>query len=309
MIKRDTRAVIRESKNARIRNSSRILEDADASKIDISRFPTKLSDAEKVPSMKDQVTKGTEDSAGAPDDIVKTSDASFTCSQLKPSQSSMNIDKAMGMAFGYIKAGKAGGKLGAFVSKDNYIMDGHHRWISTYMVDPSAEIEGYSVSLPGQQLVAALNALTAGKFGHKGKPATGGFEQFKDAAAMKAAIQKIMDEGIGGDFPQTPEEVQASVKKFGGDLDGCVEKFMKNLSSATMEVPSWAPTRPDMPVIEKENIEAAIQALNNGEIDLNPPYWSGGGEGTTEKKPENAGRVRTGHVVLERWQKLAGLIK
>jgi len=289
--------------------SSYIFEDADPTKIDPARFPTKLSDSEKVAGIDTFVTKGPDDSAGVPDDVVKTSDASFSCKDLKPSQSSMNIDKAVGMALGMIKSGKVGGKLGAFISQDNYIMDGHHRWISSFMVDPSASISGYSVNLPGEQLVAALNALTAGKFKRKGKPATGGFDQFKDAAAMKAAVEKVMKEGVKGKDDAgkdvvfvTPEEATAAVKKFGSDLDGCVSKFMDNLKGATMTVPSWAPTRPDMPVIEKEDVQAAIDALNKGEIDLNPPYAEG------DAGAENAGYVRNGGLV-ERWQKMAGLIK
>jgi len=77
--------------------------------------------------------------------------------------------------------------------------------------------------------------------------------------------------------------------------------FMKNLSGATMSLPGWAPERPDMPVIDEKDVQGALNALNKGEMDLNPPYFKGG-----EKKESS---IRSGAVIVERWQKLAGLIK
>lgn len=309
--------------------ASYIFEDADPAKIDPARFPLKLSDSQGISKMQYQVTQGHDDGEASEDDkVAVTEKKRFKCQELKPSQTSMNIKKAMGMALGMIKSGKPGGDLGAFISNDNYIMDGHHRWISTAMVDPSAQIIGNLVNLPGKELVGVLNALTAGKFGHDGKPASGGFDQFQ-AGPIKAQLEKNMKEGVGGDFPIPAEEVATLVKNFGGDLDGCVNKFVKNLSTITMSTPSWAPERPDMPVIEKEDSEAAKKALTGGEIDLNPPY---AGEevsdkaekgkiiyvdekgkevpkdtpGATRKVVKAEGR-RHNSYIMERWQKLAGL--
>lgn len=274
-------------------------EDANPEKIDPKRFPLTLSAAKSVKNMPDYVTKGKEDNKEEDDSVAVKEGVSFSCSELKPSQTSMNIEKAMGMVLGMLKSGKAGGDLGAFISNDNYIMDGHHRWISTAMVDPSAKIIGNLVNLPGKELVAVLNALTAGKFKHDGKPATGGFDQFQEAP-IRAELEKCMKEGLGGKYPMKPEEVQALVKKFGGDLDGAVKKFVDNLSGVTMKTPGWAPARPDMPVIEEPDADDAKAALAAGEVDVNPPYATGGNK---EKSTQKEG------VVFERWQRLAGLIK
>lgn len=313
--------------------ASFIFEDADPAKIDSERFPLKLSDAQRISKMQYQVTQGPDDAEPRSDDMVKAAPASFPCSELKPSQSSMNLPKALSMAVGMINKGEAGGDLGAFVSNDKFIMDGHHRWISSFMVDPAAVIKGFEVNLPGEKLVAVLNALTAGKYDHAGKPASGGFAQFKDAGAIKkeltAALEKGFENGASAD------EVKSAIEKFaGGDIDEMVEKLMKNLSEATLSAPSWAPERPDMPVIEKEDIQDAINALNNGEIDLNPPYAGEdvsdrsvkgnviyvdkdgknvpkGTPGAKKKvvKVVNAEGRRHDGYVMERWQKLAGLIK
>lgn len=286
-----------------------MMEDAEPSKIDSERFPLTLSAAKGVKNMPDYVTKGKEDKKEEDDVVAVKEGVSFSCSDLKPSQTSMNIEKAMGMALNMLKSGKAGGDLGAFISNDNYIMDGHHRWISTAMVDPSAKIVGNLVNLPGKELVAVLNALTAGKFKHEGKPATGGFDQFKPAP-IKAELEKCMKEGVGGDFAIEASEVQKIVKKFGGSLNGAVKKFVKNLSGVTMATPSWAPERPDMPVIEKGDSDDAKSALAGGEVDVNPPYATGSGETSGDKKDvQKSGYYRSGDVVLERWQKMAGIIK
>ena len=327
LISNEIKTIVKESIRPRRTLASLIFEDADPTKIDPERFPTTLSGAEKKGAKMQYVVTGgnPEEDEKKDDDVIKVADASFPCGDLKPSQSSMNIDKAVGMALGFVVKNNAGGKLGAFISEDGFIMDGHHRWISTFMVDPSAQIIGYKVNLPGEKLVAVLNAYTAGKLGHTGKPATGGFEQFKNEDAMKKAIEKVVAEGVKGKDDDgkdvtfvTSEQAAEAVKTWGGDVDGTAKKFMENLSGATMTTPGWAPERPDMPVIEKGDIEGAISALNNGEIDVNPPYFedADGGEdkdkgksGKEEKSVQKAGYHRSGTVIVERWQKLAGIIK
>ena len=322
-IRNEIKTVIKESVRHRQGLASLIFEDADPTKIDPERFPTTLSGAEALGAKMQYIVTGGDpkEDNKKDDDVIEAADATFDCDKLKPSQSSMNIDKAVGMAFGFIVKNNPGGSLGAFISEDGYIMDGHHRWISTFMVNPSAKIKGYKVNLPGEKLVAVLNAYTAGKLGHKGKPATGGFEQFKNEAAMKKAIEKVIAEGVKGKDDNdkevtftTSEQAAEAVKKFGGDVDGTVKKFMENLSGATMTTPDWAPKRPDMPVIEKGDVKAALDALNNGEIDVNPPYFedADGGEdkgGKEEKSVQKAGYHRSGTMIVERWQKLAGIIK
>lgn len=299
-ISNEIKTVVKESiRPRRGRLASLIFEDAVAGKIDPEKFPTTLAGAvSKGEEMSIAVSSGKKDGEDK-DDKVKASPASFSCSELKPSQTSMNIDKAVSMAFGAMKSGKAGGDLGAFISEDGYIMDGHHRWISTFMVDPSAKISGFKVNLPGEQLVAVLNAYTAGKLGIKsGKPATGGFEQFKDKGAMKEAIEKFVKTG----------EAAASIVKDKGGVDKLTEIFMKNLSGATMSVPGWAPERPDMPVIDEKDVQGALDALNSGEIDLNPPYFKGG-EKKEKGEEKKESFTKSGGFLIERWQKLAGLIK
>jgi len=260
-----------------------LTEKANAAGVDPKRFPTKLSQvAADVPDAQRDASMGAND--GDPDDDVIDVTPNYTApvSQLKPSQTSMNIGKAAGMALSML-AGKmdAGGNLGAFISNDGYIMDGHHRWVSTAMVDPSKEVGGYLVDFPGIKLIAILNAVTVGKLGIKvGKEGKGGFEQFKLAPIQKQ-LTDYYQNGIPGKFPWTPEEVQAVIHEHGGGegeqaLSALANKMANNVQQLTFAVPSGAPARPDMPVIDDDKVpgatKTAVAALTGGEVDVNEPY-------------------------------------
>jgi hypothetical protein len=231
----------------------------------------------------------------------------------------MKVSNAVGMAIGMIVKGNPGGDLSAFISSDNFIMDGHHRWIASFMVDPSSKAGGKKVALPGKQLVAVLNAITAGKLGNTGNKGSGSFADFKNKDKIKAEIDTVVEKGVPkfdkegnpAGFFTTPEDAKKAVDEKGGS-DKLADEFIKNLSGATLSTPDWAVERIQMPVVNPgENTNTVTKALTGGEVDLNPPYASADSDDSDddEKKAENAGRVRSGALVAERWQKLAGIIK
>ena len=284
-------------------------EDASPDKVDKSRFPLPLSSvAANVEKAKEITSSGSDDvDKGKADDVIGVGGASFSVSDLKPSQSSMNIQKALSMALGMIRDDKAGGDLGAFISSDNHIMDGHHRWVATAMVDPSAQIGGYGVDFPADKLIPVLNALTVGRFGvTSGKPATGGFDQFKEGP-IRAQLEEYLQSGA---YQMDPEAVQGAIEKFTkevGDaaVDAAVEKFVANLGAVSFDLPGGAPSREDMPVIDEPDVPEAVAALSAGEVDVNEPY---GWEEGEEEEVVADGTNREGDMVLERWRKLAGLL-
>lgn len=326
-MKKLTRTEIRRLINEEISSMSRtrrrsltslMFEDADPAKIEDTRFPLTLSAVNKDAATK-IVTGGAEEKDKAKDDdtVQVARGTSYACQDLKPSQTSMNIDKAMQFSLSMINgtmpgSGGPGGDLGSFVSSDNYIMDGHHRWISTFMVDPSAKIIGIRVNLPGPKLVAVLNTITKGMHGIEGgNPGTGGFDQFKNAAAMKAALEKQISGSagntqgpIGG--KQDSAGIKAILKKWCGEqddakvVDAAVAKMMKNLSALPTEIMPGAPDRKDMPVIDDKQkagaTDSTIAALVGGQVDLNPPY-------------QKESVSKTDEIIMERWQKMAGIIR
>jgi hypothetical protein len=225
----------------------------------------------------------------------------------------MNIKKALGFALGMIKNDNPGGELGAFISNDGPIMDGHHRWIASAMVDPTSKLGGSIVDFPATELIAILNALTAGKFGvTQGKKATGGFDQFKEGP-IRAQLEDYLENGSGeGEWRIEPEEVQTLIEKFSGETgdaakDAAIAKFVGNIGQLSFDLPEGAPGREDMPVIEKGDNEAAQAALSQGQIDVNPPYGEGEETEATEEKLAAGATPRDG-LVMERWRRLAGLL-
>jgi len=281
-------------------------EKADPSKVEDDRFPMNLS------SVDAEFAKKAVNTEPAKEDTIPVTGASEPVQKLKPSQSSMNIEKAMGQAISMILGDmELGGNINAFISNDDHIMDGHHRWVATAMVDPSQPVGGYKVDFPADKLIAILNAITAGKFGiTQGKPATGGFDQFKPGP-VKATLEQFAKEGVPGKFPRPPEQVMQALEKFvadnGGEEKGeeAVEKaaeiMVNNLSNLKFETPAGAPSREDMPVIDDP--QPAIQALTTGEVDVNPPYQVD--EDQPEVKEES--KKSSDNVLVERWTRIAGI--
>jgi len=252
-------------------------EDAEADKLDPARFPKKLSQVDLKQAKK--FIGGGDKDGEVPDDQIKVKAVTYPAVKLKPSQSSMNIEKALAFAIHMMSktppfTDGPGGDLEAFISNDLHIMDGHHRWVASAMVDPKSKIGGFAVNFPGSELIAVLNALTAGQFGiTTGKPASGGFDQFKEGP-IRAQLDKFLASGV---WDLKPEQVQSAIEGFTGltgdaAKEAAIKKFVKNLSVLSFELPPEAPARPDMPVIDKKNVTKAVNALTKGKIDVNPPY-------------------------------------
>lgn len=285
-------------------------EKADPSKVEDERFPLKLSDVDQ------EFAKKVVNSPPSKEDTIAVSGASKPVQKLKPSQSSMNIGKAMAQAIAMIQGDMPlGGNIKAFISNDQHIMDGHHRWVATAMVDPSKEVGGYEVDFPAKKLIAVLNALTVGKFGKtKGKPATGGFNQFKEGP-VRAQLKKYAKDGIGGDHPRSAENIMQAIEKFVSDnggnetgteaIDKAADIMVDNLKQVSFTLPSDSPSREDMPIIDDP--QPAIQSLTTGTVDVNPPYHVEDPDDEEKEKKEERSHLE-GDVILERWNKLAGLL-
>lgn len=274
-------------------------EDADPGKIDSKLYPNKLSSVDKELS-KDLATKGSQDKE-LKDDIAKTGSVSKPAKSLKASQTTMDFGKFVGMAIQMLGkmgsfSGGAGGDLGAIISSDLHIMDGHHRWAATLMVDPDASVGGLGVNLPGEKLVGVLNVWTAAN-DQSGKPSDTDLGSLTgDAVAEK--FKEMCSKG--GKFLPSPEDILEAFKKEGfADLDAAAAHVKENWDSTegTRSIESWMPPKVDMPAIEPDQLQKVADDISSGKMDINPPY-----------SPEVKKAVGEGFV-MERWHKLAGLIK
>jgi len=260
-------------------------EKADPSKVPDEYFPMKLSDvgAMYTPGEATAITKGGQYDDNKSDDVISAQPGSVAVSQLKPSQSSMNIEKAVAFAIAAILKNKPfangpGGDLGAIITNDNHIMDGHHRWIASGMVDPTVDVGGFVVDFPAKKLIAVLNVLTLHfTKSSKGKPGGGSFKDFT-AKGVFAVLTKYAKEGVWS-ANKDPAMVIKACETFTGKkgqqaIKAAAIKMAKNLKSLTLSVPGDFPEREDMPIISKGkgHLKLAIKLLNSGAVDVNQSF-------------------------------------
>lgn len=316
-MKRSTQRLLERRLRSLIRKEmiSILQEDADASNLDFEKFPLKLRDTAKVTGGKAgaaAIVQAGANDGDESDDVVQGKGDTVAVKALKPSQTSMDINKATAFAIAAILKNKPfpkgpGGDLAAIISSDNHIMDGHHRWIASGMVDPTSEVSGERIQFPAKQLIAALNMITVALTDRKkGKESTGDFSQFNEGG-IKKTLQKFAEEGVWS-ADDDPEKVVAALKEFTGEddkdaaIDAAAKKMAENIGQLKTEVPSDFPVREDMPVISpgEGHVKAAVDLLMQGKVDLNEPY----GEAGVKEEGRNSGD----DVLLERWQRLSGLL-
>lgn len=213
------------------------------------------------------------------DDQVDYKVKTFKCNDLRASQTELIIKKCLDMAIGKMlsKKGTIGGDLGAMVSKDGYIMDGHHRWGASFLCDPTALIEATQIMLDGENLVSALNIITAGEYDRIGNTAVGNIKDFNGNN-----VRKYLEEYVKSGFTTmtgksfTAEKV---IKRLGrisgadGDYLKGIEIMCKNADHLPKQILPNAPKRVDMPVIKKDEVIEVAKKLKAGVVDIVEPYF------------------------------------
>ena len=247
--------------------------------IDTAYNTTKPISLQQIVTKKDganaAIGGGVED--GNPtDDIVAGQSAAIPVTQLKPAQTEIIKEKAFGMAIAMLNKGKWNGlDLGAIVSNDNYIMDGHHRWAAVSLIDPNAKVQVTAIDLPGGPLVSVLNVVTVGKLGittgNRGKGSVADFTGDKFLSVIDSALVK----GIQGEFPIKPEQVKDALSNMPG-ANGNAEEgkriMMSNADALPKKIMPNAPPRLQMPVIDTKKVNMTKKMLEKGLVDINPPY-------------------------------------
>jgi len=115
---------------------------------------------------KDFLTKGTEDGEeGGNADIVKSKDTKLAANLLKPSQSAIYLEKAIGGVFGQVGDQARKGVVSGMnpndiiVVKGNYILDGHHRWAAAMLANPKAKLEVTFIDLDIKIAIPVLRTI------------------------------------------------------------------------------------------------------------------------------------------------------
>lgn len=208
------------------------------------------------------------------DDQIPSSKVSVAAAKLKPSQKEVVPQKAVEFAFSAIMKIKPmesgpGGDLQAIISNDNFIMDGHHRWAATFLVDPSAALQATQIDLPGAALVTALNVVTKG-LGRGGNSGKGDISKF-GGKPIEDAIDAVLSNGYWAE--SDAEKCKAAFEEWGGgSVEEAKKKMVVNASKMPKAIPGWAPNRVDMPVINAPEVQTIAKAIAAGAIDIKKPY-------------------------------------
>jgi hypothetical protein len=218
------------------------------------------------------ISGGTQDGS-KPDDIVAGKKISIAVKNLRAAQTEIIPGKAIGIALNTMlkEPVSIGGDLGSIISKDNFIMDGHHRWAATFLCDPNGQVQATQIDLPGTALINALNIITVGKFGKGGNQGSGNIKNFT-GAVIGPMLDKIMNEGMSG---MSAEEVKIRLGRVpgaDGDANKGKELMMKNADALPKDIMPGAPDRVDMPVIDAKQVAVVQKFLEKGVVDLKPPY-------------------------------------
>lgn len=209
------------------------------------------------------------------DDKVQVKKATVKSSDLGPSQTTMRIDDALGAALEMLNRGAPNPvEVGAIISADNRIMDGHHRWAASILAfGKNAKIKGWKSDIPGQDLVKVLNILTKGKFGRqKGNQGTA---SIKDVSPKRVKEQLEKYRTIGRSHPLfsfSPEEFKVLMESNFGSLENGIDMISERADLIKKTVPSWAPDRIEMPVIENEEVPMVSDLLGKGLLDWKTPF-------------------------------------
>lgn len=208
------------------------------------------------------------------DDVIPSSKVSVPATKLKPSQKEVVAQKAVEFAFSAIMKIKPmesgpGGDLQAIISNDDYIMDGHHRWAATFLVDPSAALQATQIDLPGAALVTALNVVTKG-LGRGGNTGKGDISKF-GGKPIEDAIDAVLANGY---WAQSDAETckKAFEEWGGGSVEDAKKKMVANAEKMPKAIPGWAPNRVDMPVINAPEVATIAKAIAAGAVDIKKPY-------------------------------------
>lgn len=261
------------------------------------------------------------------DEAAKVSEGSATIGGLVPTQVEIELTKSIAyplakfdsmkkmISGGVQKIGPAGNDM--IVKSGNLIVDGHHRWSSLFSVaGPEGVIAAIDIELPEKDAASVLaivqTAIAATLDGPVPKAKAGGMNILGKG---KDELKKLIESSVGGGGEAgeilSDEYVQKCIDDkqvsahFG--LDGVkdvkdarskiIDKVADNLSKMNQPA-EGAPPRVDMPQLDKAGggVQGVMDKLASGDVNYKAPFKA---ESTSNK----------GEVIVERWQKLAGIIK
>jgi hypothetical protein len=219
--------------------------------------------------------------------------------------------------------------LGAITTDGNVVLDGHHRWSQAFMLNPECSVNVVFADAAGlsadETLKAVHLAILAKTDQDKTKSASGGnLFQASDADIVGYfdAPEKWIDPKTGEEADSGVAPYVYAVMKTNNITDpvagkqAAVDRVKAAIAKCSATVVPGAPPRDAMPQADKKtnpiSANGVLKALSRGEINYNEPFIPKGAKLSKRvrvvKKADES--VSNGdEMIMERWQKLAGLIK
>ena len=280
--------------------------------------------------------KGDHDKVEKDDQVPVGKGTPVKVGALIPTQNEIDLMKSIAFPLGGFDAlknmvvSKTSGAPGAITISGKEVLDGHHRWSGVWGISgPAGTIQVQNLKLPGdtsKKLAAAQLAIAAYKDPNVKQPSAEDPIPYNILGKDKAYIKQMILDNVGNQTdskapgPLLNDEMLKQCAdddeiakwagfKVGDDIetvkDKIADRVAENLGGAKPipENPA-APARADMPQFDDKTIggkaakEAIYTGLQTGEFNVNPPF-----------EPKNEGKGRSDDVIVERWAKLAGILK
>ena len=215
--------------------------------------------------------------------------------------------------------------------RNNFIIDGHHRWSSALVANPDAQITVSFIKGDNPFEILAISQVAIATY-KPGKLPSAKSQNLTNLLAMDAAsikkycmsnVGKVVDKNAGAAFLTDDVLDYLAGQGYGGtsssdDRETKLEKICEQIAQNCTKVPraGEAPERKDMPQFDPSvggpSLGDIKDKLTGGTINFKTPITGTGNvkDWGKEKQQVTADSWdRQGAVVVERWQRLAGLVK
>jgi hypothetical protein len=228
------------------------------------KFVKELKDAVSNPRVLSVMAAGKLDGLKH-DEVVSADEIAVTISSLTPTQSELSLDDSLEKMPEFARDIAANKVLSMdnpiIIANGKYIIDGHHRWTTAYMIAPNAKIQAYNLNIPGLgpiDILKAVQMAIAVEFGEvktkdpgpgkdafdvDEKTAIGWIEKNVPQSVLKVTGLRDMAENLveitGKKLAGSPNrrfmpQPKASAKKAGMDKNLAVSKLLARLQSGTV---------------------------------------------------------------------------
>jgi hypothetical protein len=274
------------------------------------QFVQKLGDNAKDPKTRSFINAGLKDGY-SDDDKFSFSSKDLAVKDLVPTQNEVDIDKSLAFPmkkdpgkFVTYNSGDGPFTLGSPIVtyKGKYVIDGHHRWSQLYACNADATIKAIDIDIANLEPLDVLKAVQASIAITTGDVPVQSVQGTNLLTVDDATLSKWID-GVGESFfdaikadKAVMDKMKSVTKSDEDDVKKLVKEYIirnvKVMQANSQPVPG-APKRNFMP--QTDNVDW-VHPLKTGQIDIAHPH----AKGLIEKNDD---------VIIERWQKLAGILK